>query len=76
MFGYLIFLCIGFNLYFLQVRKDLLLPLLPPSPGALGNFANNIGPGNNAVLGGCRNPLGMKVRVCWFGFFSFDIEIR
>ena len=69
MFGYLISLCIGFNLYFLQVRKDLLLPLLPPTQDALGNFVNNIGADNNAVFGGCNNPLGMKVRVCWFGFF-------
>ena len=62
--------CIGFKTdTFLQVKKDLLLPLLPPTPDALGNFVNNIGARNNAVMGRCKDPLGMKVRVCWFGFF-------
>jgi hypothetical protein len=47
----------------LQVTNDLKLPILPPTPEALGHFCNSGGEKNNAVYQHCKKPLGFKVSV-------------
>ncbi len=58
-----------------QIKKDVKLPFLPPSPQALGYICNNIGKANNAIYRLSKDPVGLKVRL-GFGFLCTYLILK